>query len=86
MAASTRSTTRTPATTSRKAGRSRGCAFRIVNDLLEAAGSRERAYQAYEWDVWFLTAELFELLRAELAPPLRPFETIEQPPWHAQEP
>ena len=40
-------------------------ALGLVNDLLERAGSRERAYAVSEWSIWFLTPELLELLPTE---------------------
>lgn len=40
-------------------------ALGLVNDLLERAGSRERAYTVSEWSIWFLTPELLELLPTE---------------------
>jgi hypothetical protein len=38
--------------------------FKLLNDLLERAGSSERAYAVSE-SIWFLTPELLELLPSE---------------------
>jgi hypothetical protein len=60
-------------------------AFALLNDLLERARSSERAYAAYEADLWFLTPELFELLTAELTDAReRPYVPTEQPPWFGE--
>ena len=56
-------------------------AFGLLNDLLEQAGSRERAYAGSDAGVWFLTPELFEALCAELGGDReRPYVPNEQPP------
>lgn len=68
------------------AGRLHGCAFEIVNGLLAQSGARERAYTMPEWDVWFLTEEQFDALRAAIpAPRERPYAPIDDPPWYGEE-
>ena len=58
-------------------------AFDIVNGLLERAGSRERAYTLPEWDVWFLTPEQFETIRAAIDEPRhRPYLPVDEHPWY----
>jgi len=55
--------------------------FGLLNDLLERAGSSERAYAGSEASLWFLTPELFETLTAELGDNReRPYVPTEQPP------
>jgi hypothetical protein len=61
-------------------------AFGIVNGLLAAAGSRERAYTMPEENVWFLTPDQFEVLRAAIPGPRdRPYEPVDDPPWYGAE-
>ncbi len=61
-------------------------AFEIVNGLLAQSGARERAYTMPEWDVWFLTEEQFDALRAAIpAPRERPYAPIDDPPWYGEE-
>ena len=58
-------------------------AFEIVNGLLERAGARERAYTVPEWEVWFLTPEQFDAIRAEIDEPRdRPYTPVDEPPWY----
>ena len=60
-------------------------AFGLLNDLLEQAGSGERAYAGSDAGVWFLTPELFEALVAELGDDReRPYVPNEQPPWFGE--
>jgi hypothetical protein len=60
-------------------------AFGLLNDLLEQAGSGERAYAGSDAGVWFLTPELFEALAAELGDDReRPYVPNEQPPWFGE--
>ena len=40
-------------------------AFGLLNDLLERAGTEERAYAGSDAGVWFLTPELLQLLPTE---------------------
>ncbi|HYZ75981.1 MAG TPA: hypothetical protein VE596_01285 [Gaiellaceae bacterium] len=55
--------------------------FALLNDLLEQAGSEERAYAGSDAGVWFLTPELYEALVAELGSDReRPYVPNEQPP------
>jgi hypothetical protein len=55
-------------------------AFGLLNDLLQQAGSGERAYAGSDVGVWFLTPELFEALVAELGDDReRPYVPNEQP-------
>ena len=59
--------------------------FRIVNDLLEDAGSAERAYAAYEHDLWFLTPELFDAVTDVLGESRsRPYVPTEEPPRYGE--
>jgi hypothetical protein len=61
-------------------------AFEIVNGLLAKASSPERAYTVPEWDVWFLTPQQFEAIRSAVpAPRDRPYEPVDDPPWHGAE-
>ena len=61
-------------------------AFGIVNGLLAAAGSRERAYTMPEENVWFLTPDQFEALRAAIPEPRdRPYQPVDDPPWYGAE-
>jgi hypothetical protein len=56
-------------------------AFGLLNDLLEQAGSEERAYAGSDAGVWFLAPELHEALAAELGGQReRPYVPNEQPP------
>jgi hypothetical protein len=56
-------------------------AFGLLNDLLEQAGTGERAYAGSDAGVWFLTPELFEVLRAELGDDReRPYAPNEEAP------
>jgi hypothetical protein len=58
-------------------------AFRIVNGLLDAAGSPERAYTMPEENVWFLTPDQFEAIRSAIPEPRdRPYEPVDDPPWY----
>src|SRR5204862_3332434 len=60
-------------------------AFGLLNDLLEQAGSGERAYAGSDTGVWFLTPELFEALAAELGHDReRPYVPNEPPPAFAE--
>jgi hypothetical protein len=60
-------------------------AFGLLNDLLEQAGSGERAYAGSDVGVWLLTPELFELLKAELGDDReRPYVPNEHPPWFGE--
>jgi hypothetical protein len=55
-------------------------AFGLLNDLLEQAGSGERAYAGTDVGVWLLTPELHEALVAELGSDReRPYVPNEQP-------
>jgi hypothetical protein len=57
--------------------------FEILNGLLERAGSRERAYTMPEWDVWFLTPEQFDAVRAAVEEPRsRPYLPVDEHPWY----
>jgi hypothetical protein len=59
--------------------------FRIVNDLLEDAGSPERAYAVYEQDLWFLTPELFDAVTDVLGESRsRPYVPTEEPPRYGE--
>ncbi len=61
-------------------------AFELLNELLERAGSQERAYAVEEWIVWFLTPDQFEALRAAIPEPrARPHTPRDEPPWYGQE-
>jgi hypothetical protein len=61
-------------------------AFRLVNGLLAAAGSPERAYTMPEENVWFLTREQFEALRSAIPEPRdRPYEPVDDAPWYGAE-
>jgi hypothetical protein len=61
-------------------------AFRLVNGLLAAAGSPERAYTMPEENVWFLTPEQFEALRLAIPEPRdRPYEPVDDAPWYGAE-
>jgi hypothetical protein len=60
-------------------------AFGLLNDLLERAGSGERAYAGSDAGVWLLTPELFEALAAELGDDReRPYVPNEQPRWFGE--
>lgn len=61
-------------------------AFGIVNGLLAAANSSERAYTMPEENVWFLTPDQFEAIRSAIPEPRnRPFEPVDDPPWYGAE-
>jgi hypothetical protein len=61
-------------------------AFEIVNRLLEKAGSPERAYTMPEWNVWFLTPQQCDAIRAAIAEPReRPYAPVDDPPWYGAE-
>jgi len=61
-------------------------AFDLVNDLLESAGSHERAYKLPEATVWFLTPEQFEALRSAIENPRdRPYAPNTTAPWYGEE-
>jgi hypothetical protein len=60
-------------------------AFGLLNDLLEQAGSGERAYAGSDAGVWLLTPELHEALAAELGDDReRPYVPNEQPRWFGE--
>jgi hypothetical protein len=58
-------------------------AFGILNGLLDAAGSPERAYTMPEENVWFLTPDQYEAIRSAIPEPRdRPYEPVDDPPWY----
>jgi hypothetical protein len=58
-------------------------AFEIVNGLLAAAGSEERAYTMPESDVWFLTPDQLDALRSAIPEARdRPYAPVDDPPWY----
>jgi hypothetical protein len=61
-------------------------AFQVVNGLLSAAGSSERAYTMPEENVWFLTPKQFETIRSAISESRhRPYEPVDDPPWYGAE-